>query len=347
MLGLFSKKSSSLLGIDIEAAAVTLLALSRQGNGYRVETYARQPLSPGVVQDRSIVDPEALARTLSSVLLRIGTGLGNVAVAVPDETVISKVIEVPAGLSELELEDQVLLEAEQYIPYPLEDAAIDFDRQGAVPGRSERDQVLLVACRREQVASLESVLALANLNVQVVETQSLARERCLSLLGAGKATQAVLDIGLERSLFNVMHDQRVIHVREQLFGSRQLQDALQRHGLTLEEVLLAQRHGLPLQDHDGEVLHLFEDSLVLQATHALQQFAESPRQRPVDLLLLAGAASRLEGLAHRVEERLGMTTRVANPFRDMSCSPGVDALALADQAPTLLSACGLALRGVH
>lgn len=352
MLGLFSRKPGSLVGIDIQSTAVTLLALSRQGPGYRVEAYAREPLPPGVVQEPLIVDPEALAETLSRVWLKSATDLRNVAVALPGEVVITKLIEMPAGLSEQELESQVALEAEQYIPYPLEDVAIDFEVQGPVPGNSPRNQVLLVACHNEHVESLVSALALADLRVQVVETQPLALERCLALLGssqplAPQATLALFDIGLDRSTFKVMQGQRVIHGHEQPFGSRQLLDDLQGHGLTLDEALLAQRQERLPQDCIGEVLRAFEGELVQQATRSLQQFAGSPQRRQVDLLLLAGSASRLHGLALCVEQSLAVATCIANPFRDMSSGARVDARALADQAPSLLLACGLALRGVH
>ncbi|MBC2654715.1 type IV pilus assembly protein PilM [Pseudomonas sp. MSSRFD41] len=352
MLGVFGRKPGSLVGIDIQSTAVTLLALSRQGPGYRVEAYARETLPPGVLQERLIVDPEALAQTLSRVRLKSGTGLRNVAVALPGEAVISKLIEMPVGLSEQELEDQVALEAEQYIPYPLEDVAIDFEVQGPVPGSPQRNQVLLVACHNEHVESLVSALVLADLSAEVVETQPLALERCLALLGssqslAPQATLALFDIGLDRSTFNVMQGQRVIHGHEQPFGSRRLLDDLQGHGLTLEEVLLAQRQERLPQDCIGEVLHAFEEELVQQAARSLQEFAGSSQRRQVDLLLLAGSASRLHGLAQCVEQSLAVVTCIANPFRDMSSGAGVDARGLADQAPSLLLACGLALRGVR
>ena len=232
------------MGIDINATSVTLLALGRQGQGYRVEAYAREPLAPNTVLDQHIADPEALAAALSRAWLKTGSRLKGVAVAVAGEAVISKLIEMPAGLHTDELEQQVRLEAGQYIPYPLEDVALDFEVQGPVPGNPQRVQVLLVACRNERVEALETVLGLAGLTARVVDTQPLALERCLLLLAAHlplatPGAVALLDIGPALSRFSVLHGQRVIYSREQLFGSGLLMEALQRrYGLTLEQLSL-------------------------------------------------------------------------------------------------------------
>ncbi|QIH05774.1 MULTISPECIES: type IV pilus assembly protein PilM [unclassified Pseudomonas] len=351
MLGLFRKKSSSLLGIDINATAITVLALSRQGAGYRVEAFAREPLLPGVVQGRQIVDPESLGMALLRAWSRSGSRLRDSVVAVPGEALISKLIEVPAGLSDEELENQIALEASQYIPYALEDVALDFEVQGPVPGNSRRVQVLLVACRNEQVESLEAVLALAGLRARVVDSEPLALERGLALTIAKalpQASLALLDLGADISTFSVMRGQRVIYGREQLFGSRQLMEALGRHhGLTLDEALLAQRKGCLPQGCNEDVLQPFGLQVQEQVVLALQQFSASAQQQPLDLLLLAGTASALDGLARAVEQCSGVATAIADPVRNMSVSHRLDSQQLAGQAPGLLLACGLALRGLY
>ncbi|WP_404938096.1 type IV pilus assembly protein PilM [Pseudomonas sp. JDS08PS003] len=348
MLGLFSKKSGSLLGIDISATSVTLLALSRQGRSYRVEAYAREDLAP----DPFGADPEALARVLSRAWLKSGSRRKGVAVAVAGEAVISKLIEMPAGLGDDELEHQLKLEAAQYIPYPLEDVATDFEVQGAVPGDPQRVQVLLVACRYEDVESLEVPMTLAGLTPRVVDTAPLALQRGLSMLtgpmpSASPLAVALLDIGVDMTTFCVMHGQRIIYSREQLFGSRQLNQALERrYALTLDQAVQAERQGRLPQGCAEDVLRPFEQELLQQAHRSLQLFAESPQQQPVERLLLAGDGSRLTGLDGRVAEQVGVATVIADPFASMSIAPQVDARALADQAPNLLRACGLALRGL-
>nr|WP_256679396.1 type IV pilus assembly protein PilM [Pseudomonas sp. Fl4BN1] len=351
VLGLFSKKPSSLLGIDISATSVTLLALSRQGTGYRVEAYARECLAPETLLDQRSADPEVLAMALSRAWLKSGSRLKGAVVAVAGEVVISKLIEMPAGLPADELESQLVLEAGQYIPYPLEEVTIDFEVQGAVHGDPRRVQVLLVACRNEHVEHLELVLTLAGLTPQIVETAPLALERCLQTLtvhlpSASRSVVALLEIGTNMSTFSVLHGGQIIHSHEQLFGSRALLETLeQRYSLTLDEMLLAQRQdGLP-EGCAEEVLRALEQGVLQQLSRALQLFAASPQQQPVGLLLLAGDGSRLAGLDRRLEQQLGISTFVANPFLGMAVSDQVDAQLLAAEAPSLLIACGLALRG--
>lgn len=351
MLGVFSRKSSSLLGVDIGATSVRLLSLSRDGRGYRVEAYARQDLALDSVFESGGVDPEAQAMALSRAWRASGSRLKAVAVAVPGEAVISKLIEMPAGLDEAELECQLSLEAGQYIPYPLEEVAIDFEVQGRVPGNPRRVQVLLVACRHETVEAAEVLLAQAGLTPQVVESAPLALERCLALMTAqnplaAQSALALLDLGSSVSSFSVMRDQRIIYSREQLFGSRPLSQVLeQRFSLTLDQVLQAERQGGCSSVGIEEALQSFEQDVLQNVQRALQLFAESPQRQPVQWLLLAGEGSRLAGLAVRIERQLGIATALANPFVGMSVGPRVDAQALAKQAPELLLACGLALRG--
>ncbi|WP_409283855.1 type IV pilus assembly protein PilM [Pseudomonas protegens] len=352
MLGVFSRKPGSLLGIDIGATSVRLLALSRDGRGYRVEAYARQDLAPDSFLESGGVDPEAQAMALSRAWRASGSRLKAAAVAVPGEAVISKLIEMPAELDEAELECQLSLEAGQYIPYPLDEVATDFEVQGRVPGNPRRVQVLLVACRHETVEALEVLLARAGLTPQVVESAPLALERCLALLTAQspvapQSAVALLDIGSGVSGFSVMRDQRIIYRREQLFGSRQLAQVLEQHfSLTLDQALRAERQGALSSACIEQALRPFEQDVLQNVQRALQLFAESPQRQPVQLLLLAGEGTRLAGLERRIEQQLGIATTLANPFVGMSVGPRVDAQALAEQAPELLLACGLALRGV-
>jgi type IV pilus assembly protein PilM len=150
VLGLFNKKTNTLLGIDISSTSVKLLELSRQGDRYRVEAYAVEPLPANAVVEKNIAELEGVGQALSRVLVKARTGLKSVAVAVAGSAVITKIIEMDAGLSEDELENQLKIEADQYIPYPLDEVAIDFEVQGVSPRNPERVNVLLAACRKEK-----------------------------------------------------------------------------------------------------------------------------------------------------------------------------------------------------
>ncbi len=351
MPGLFNKKSSTLLGIDISSTSVKLVELSRQGERYRVEAYAVEPLPVGAVIEKNIAELEGVGLALARALARARTGLKNVAVAVAGSAVITKTIEMDAGLSEDEMESQLKIEADQYIPYPLDEVAIDFEVQGSSARNPERVNVLLAACRKENVEVREAALSLAGLTARVVDVEAYALERSFGLLAnqlaaSGKPlTVAVVDIGATMTTLSVLHDGRLIYTREQLFGGRQLTEEIQRrYGLTLEQAGLAQRKGGLPDDYAGEVLQPFQQALVQQVSRSLQFFLAGGQYSAVDHILLAGGTASVPGLERLIEQQLVVPTRVANPFSDMTLGSKVSGAALASDAPALMIACGLALR---
>lgn len=351
MPGLFNKKSSTLLGIDISSTSVKLVELSRQGERYRVEAYAVEPLPVGAVIEKNIAELEGVGLALTRALARARTGLKSVAVAVAGSAVITKTIEMDAGLSEDEMESQLKVEADQYIPYPLDEVAIDFEVQGTSVRNPERVNVLLAACRKENVEVREAALTLAGLTARVVDVEAYALERSFGLLASRLAvsgerlTVAVVDIGATMTTLSVLHNGRIIYTREQLFGGRQLTEEVQRrYGLTLEQAGLAQRKGGLPDDYAGEVLQPFREALVQQVSRSLQFFFASGQYSAVDHILLAGGTASVPGLDRLVEQQLGTPTQVANPFSDMILGSKVNGAALASDAPALMIACGLALR---
>jgi type IV pilus assembly protein PilM len=351
VLGLFSKKAHSLLGIDISSTSVKLLELSRTGNRFRVESYAVEPLPANAVVEKNIAELEGVGHALSRVLAKARTGTKAVAVAVAGSAVITKTIEMDAGLSDDELETQLKVEADQYIPYPLEEVAIDFEVQGISPRNAERVEVLLAACRKENVEVREAALGLAGLTAKVVDVEAYALERAFTLLtpqlagGSQALTVAVVDIGATMTTLSVLHNGRIIYTREQLFGGRQLTEEIQRrYGLSNEEAGLAKKQGGLPDDYVAEVLQPFKDAVVQQVSRSLQFFFAAGQFNDVDYIMLAGGTASISGLDHLIQQRLGTPTLVANPFADMALSSKVNAGALASDAPALMIACGLALR---
>ncbi|MFY0729629.1 pilus assembly protein PilM [Pseudomonas sp. NFX15] len=351
MLGLFNKKSNTLLGVDISSTSVKLLELSRQGDRYRVEAYAVEPLPVGAVIEKNIAELEGVGLALTRALAKARTGLRNVAVAVAGSAVITKSIEMEAGLCEDEMERQLKFEADQYIPYPLDEVAIDFSVQGLSARHPERVNVLLAACRKENVEVREAALALAGLTPRVVDVEAYTLERAFALLADRfensplSSAVAVVDIGATMTTLSVLHDGHIIYTREQLFGGRQLTETIQRrYGVTLEQAELAKKSGGLPDDYLIEVLQPFREALVQQVSRSLQLFFAAGQFSAVDHLLLAGGTASIDGLARLIEQQLGTPTQVANPFSSMVLGNKVNATALAHDAPALMIACGLALR---
>ncbi|HAB92738.1 MAG: pilus assembly protein PilM [Thiopseudomonas sp.] len=351
MLGLFKKKANTLLGIDISSTSVKLIELSRSGSRYKVEAYAVEPLPPNTIVEKNIAELETVGQVIARLVTKARTGVKHAAVAVAGSAVITKTIEMEAGLSDEELENQIKIEADQYIPYPLEEVAIDFEVQGATARSADRVNVLLAACRKENVEVREAALALAGLTAKVVEIEAYSLERAYGLLaeqlgnGEEDLTVAVVDIGATMMTLSVLHNGQTIYTREQLFGGKQLTDEIQRrYGLSTEEAGLAKKQGGLPDDYETEVLNPFKEAVVQQVSRSLQFFFAAGQYSDVDYILLAGGTASVVGLDQLVQQKIGTPTLVANPFANMTLSNKVNAGALASDAPSLMMACGLAMR---
>ncbi len=351
MLGLFKKKANTLLGIDISSTSVKLIELSRSGGRYKVEAYAVEPLPPNAIVEKNIAELEVVGQVIARVVTKARTSVKHAAVAVAGSAVITKIIEMEAGLSEEELENQIKIEADQYIPYPLEEVAIDFEVQGVTARSADRVNVLLAACRKENVEVREAALALAGLSAKVVEIEAYSLERAYGLLaeqlGSGEEdlTVAIVDIGATMMTLSVLHNGQTIYTREQLFGGKQLTDEIQRrYGLSTEEADLAKKQGGLPDDYETEVLNPFKEAVAQQVSRSLQFFFAAGQYSDVDYILLAGGTASIVGLDQLVQQKIGTSTLVANPFANMTLSNKVNAGALASDAPSLMMACGLAMR---
>jgi type IV pilus assembly protein PilM len=340
----------ALLGLDISSTTVKLLELSRTGDSYRVESYAVASLPQDAVVEKAISDIDGVANAIRSVLAQSRSKLKLVAAAVAGSAVITKQVQMPEGLSEEEMETQLTLEADQYIPYPLEEVALDFEVQGPVPGREGMVEVLLAACRRETIDARVEAIESAGLEPKVMDVEAYAMERAYGLLRENlgleeSAVVAVVDIGATMTTLSVLANGQTIYTREQLFGGKQLTDEImRRYGLPLEEAGLAKKQGGLPDDYEDELLNPFRDAVVQQVTRSLQLFFSSSQYNDVDFIIMAGGVSYMEGLVELVQERLGTPAAMANPFAEMSISPRVNAVALGSDAPAMMIACGLALR---
>ena len=344
------RRAVPLLGVDISSHYVKVLELERDARGYVVAAYAVAPLPPNAVVDKNIADVERVADALNLAVARSRSPLKECAVAVPGSSVITKVIEMPADLNEEEMESQITLEADQYIPFPLDEVAMDFDVQGLSESNPEQVEVLVAACRLENVDQRSEVLEFADLKPKVVDVEAYALERALQTMAPAYNVQpedlvAVIDIGALSTTISVLQNDQTVYTREQPFGGQLLTEEIQRrYGLSEEEAGLAKRQGGLPDDYEAEVLEPFKDNVVQQVTRSLQFFFSSSQYHEVDHVLLAGGVASMDGLADMVEDKLETSTSVANPFANMSVSSRVNSAALANDAPSLMIVTGLALR---
>jgi type IV pilus assembly protein PilM len=350
-LSLFAKKKLPLVGIDISASSVKVLELSKNGEQYRVERYAVEPLPLNAVVEHAITEIEQVADTVERAVKRSGTRCKHVAVAVAGAHVICKTIRMPGKLSERDLQTQIELEAEHYIPYPLDEVNLDFQVIGASEENPEEIDVLVAACRKEIVDDYVAVIQARGLTPAVIDIETYAMENAYGLIaqqmaGAGmEKTVGVLDIGATTMNLTVMHNGRSVYTRDHNFGGRQLTEEIQRrYGLSYEEAGLAKKQGGLPDNYQTDVLRPFMEALCQEAMRALQFFYSSSPFNKVDQLLLAGGCAQILGIEELLAARIGVPSAIANPFASMSVASRIKPQVLTNDAPSLMITCGLALR---
>ena len=348
---LFRRKEKLLVGIDISSTAIKALVLSCNEGVYRVENYGVIALAPNAVVENDIKDSDIVAKTLEALVYQTGISEKEAAIAVPDSTVISKVIQVEANLSSNEIEAQIMTEAKRYIPYPIDEVSFDFEVLGSTSNKPHLVDVFIVASHTENIQSRVAALKKGGMSVKVAEVESFAVERACQLMsnriinkGINKII-AVLDVGATLTTLTVLSNGSAVFTRSEVFGGRQLTDEIQRHyGLPLAEAGLAKKLGGLPEDYATEVLQPFKDSLILYIRRALQFYFSASQQQSIDLILLAGGTSAIQGLSDYVQEQIGVTTQVVNPLLEMAVAPRVNIEALSNDVPALLICTGLALR---
>lgn len=352
MLRLFPKPRAAFLGVNIGPDSVQLVELSHARGSCTLEFYAIEPLVAPSSSGLNDFEPKAIGQALLQALERRRAGFCNPVLAMPDAEVIRKIIDMEAGLSTEDLDARIRVEADQYVPYAREDMALDFEVQGSSPRNPQQVEVLLVACPQEAIDLRQAALTVAGLQAHVIEVEVDAFQRCVERLGSqGRcglpdACTALVDIGAHSTRLFVLQQGRITHSLEWFWGHAALQARVfQQYGLSLAAFSRIQSEGEP------SLRAAFIEEALPFATEAVwhinNQLAVSERIDPatVSLILLAGAAAPIAGLALGECEALDIPVQIANPFIDISMSNAIDRLALGCDAPALMTACGLALRG--
>lgn len=351
------RKKPSLLGIDISSTSVKVVELSKTDSGYRVESLAVEPLPANAVAEKNIQDVEAVGESLVKALKKSGSKCKLTALAVPGSSVITKIITMPSSLTDAEMETQIELEADQYIPYPLEEINLDFQVLGETEGNPDTVDVLLAASRSENVEMRTAVAEIAGLTAKIVDVEAYTIEKATSLLATKPVNTddendepetfviAVLDVGATMTSLNVIENNELIYTREQAFGGKQLtEEIMRRYGLAYEEAgRLKKVGGLP-DNYIPEVLEPFKENMAQQVSRFLQFFYTAGQHESVDMIALAGGCASIPGIDELIATQLGIETIIANPFSEMDLSNKVNSQALSNDAPALMIACGLAMR---
>jgi type IV pilus assembly protein PilM len=342
----------ALLGLDITTSSIKLIELAMSGGQYRVESYAAEPTPPNAMNEKTLVDPQVVGEAIRRAVKRSGARTREAAIAISGDAAITKVIQMPRGLREAELEAQVEMQADQYIPFPMDEVAYDFEVLGPSEKDNESIDVLLVASRSENVEQRRSAATSGGLTARIVDVEAFALENACRLMthqmpdGGVDRNVAVVDFGASSTTFSVLRNLKVVYTRDFAFGGQQLTEEIMRtYGLSMEEAGRAKKEGGLPHNYQAEVLDPFIDDMTQQVSRSLQFYLASGtgREQPEKILVCGGCAN-IPGVADVVQSRVGIEAERGDPLGQMKLSSRARAQAVQRDATALLTACGLALR---
>ena len=351
MLKLFKTKHKKLLGIDISSASIKMLQISGSDEKYVIDAYGRVELPENAIEGNIIKDKDAIARSIRHLASTARISCKNAVIAVPDSSAISRVIQINEDLKEEDIEELVAIEADKHIPYPIDEINIDFEILGPSTKSSSMQDVLIVASRTEKVNDRVDIIHRAGLDVTIVDVESYAVERSVKLMsselpeGGQNKVIAIIDFGTFYTNFYVLDNLKNIYVREEEFGGKQLIDDIMEHyDMTADEAREALEKGTLPDGYEADVLQSFNEQILLQVKRGLQFFFSTSRHAFVDQILLAGGIAKQPGIADLLQEHINIPTKIANPCEHMSFGKQVDKERILKDSPSLIVACGLALR---
>ena len=345
-------KAPPLIGVDISSSFIKMVEIVDRGKGlYGVERYVIEPLPKDTVSDGNIANIEAAGEVMKRAHKQLGTRIKNVALALPSAAVITKKVLLNGAQREEDMEFQVQSEANQYIPFSLDEVNLDFQVLGPAPNSDEEVEVLIAASRKEKIEDRVAVAEAAGLNTIVMDVESYAALAAFDMI-KGSATgiqdkdvTAIIDIGAQTTRVTIMHEDQQVYSREQQLGGHQLtQDISRQFGMPAEEAEVAKKTGGLPENYGPDVLQPFNEKVVLEISRALQFFFTSTQFSKVDHIVLCGGCAMLDGLEEMVAQRTQVNTLIANPFANMALSSKIKPRQLTVDAPALMVACGLAMR---
>ena len=349
---IFGRKHPPMIGLDVSSSSAKLVELGQTPSGDLVlERFASEPFEKGWIADGQIEKFDEVADAVRRLVAKSGAKTRDVVMAMPQSAVITKRIVLPAGLREAEMEIQVESEAHQYIPFSLDEVSLDFCVIGPSQSSVGDVDVLIAASRKDRVQDRQGLAEAAGLKPVVLDIEShasrLAMGRVISSLPEqGKdMLVALFEIGADTAGLKVLRGDEMLYDRDQTFGGAQLTQLISRqYGFSYEEAEQKKLAADLPDDYETSLLAPFVDSLSQEIGRALQYFFTSTPHHKVHYVMLAGGTATLPGLKDRVTELTGFASMVVNPFENMKLGSAVRESKLRREAPSYLTACGLAMR---
>ncbi len=349
------RKPKAVVGLDIGSSAIKAVQLKPSGKQFRVAAFASEPVPADAIVDGAIIDADAVVATIKRLFdTSKAFKTKEVCASLSGNTVIVKKITLPV-MTEAELRDSIYWEAEQYIPFDIQDVNLDYQVLDAGTGPDSRGSmdVLLVAAKKEKIGDYTSVITRAGRTPVVVDVDAFALQNAFETNYGFEPSRVVvlLNAGASAININIVQGDQSIFTRDISIGGNAYTEAVQKElGLSFDAAEQLKR-GVPVDGSTIEearpVLHAVTENVVLEVQKTLEFFKSTSAVERIDQVVLSGGVSRVEGLRELLEERLHAPVEYFDPFRTVKWEPsklgGVDPAVV---SATAAVAVGLALRQV-
>jgi type IV pilus assembly protein PilM len=343
-------KSKAVVGLDIGSSAVKAVELKPAGKGFKVAAFASEPVPPDSIVDGAIIDGSAVADAIRRVFTNKAFKSKDVAASLSGNAVIVKKISLPV-MTEAELAESIYWEAEQYIPFDVQDVNLDYQILDSGGDGKQAMDVLLVAAKKEKIADYTGVIAQAGRNPVVVDVDAFALQNAYEMnygLDAG-AVVVLLNAGASAININILIGEQSLFTRDISIGGNAYTEAVQKElNLSFDAAEQAKKghvaDGISYDDV-RPVLHAVTENVLLEIQKTFDFFKATASSDRIDRILLSGGASRVDGFSQSLQERFGSQVEPLDPFKKIGFEPDKLGVHDADNlVPTAAVAVGLALR---
>jgi len=348
----FFNRSRSIVGLDIGSSCVKAVELKAAGKGYKVAAYSAEPVPPDSIVDGAIIDGTAVAEAIRRVFQSKAFKTKEVVASLSGNAVIVKKISLPV-MTAAELDESIYWEAEQYIPFDIQDVNLDYQildggRGGEAGGTME---VLLVAAKKEKIADYTGVIAQAGRTPVIVDVDAFALQNAYELNYGfeGSAVVVLLNAGASAININIVAGEQSVFTRDISLGGNAYTEAVQRELNLPFESAEQLKKGMPVDGATFEdvlpVLRAMTENVLLEVQKTFDFFKATASTDRIDRIMLSGGASRVEGFAEALQERFGTPVEMFDPFRKVALDGKKFSAHQREMiAPTAAVAVGLALR---
>src|SRR5262245_21933017 len=346
-----AKKTKAVVGLDIGSSAVKAVELKPAGKGFRVGAFAIEPVPPDSIVDGAIIDGGAVAEAIRRLFDRKTFKTKEVAASLSGNAVIVKKISLPV-MTEAELGESIYWEAEQYIPFDIQDVNLDYQilDPGTGPDSKGTMDVLLVAAKKEKIADYTNVISQAGRVPVVVDVDAFALQNAYEVNYGPEpgAIVVLLNAGASAININILSGDQSLFTRDISIGGNAYTEAVQKElGLPFdraEQAKKGQSDGMALDDV-RPVLHAMTENVLLEIQKTFDFFKATAASDRIDRILLSGGACAVDGFAQALAERFRAPVEMLDPFRKIAFdAPKLGVAQLEHLVPTAAVAVGLALR---